>query len=112
MIRIDLILVQKKIFEAKSKAQFAIKNNRVYCNGKLIKKCNYLVNDNDTFEIKGTLLPFVSKRGLKLEKAIKMFKVGLTDEKMIDIGSSTGVFSGCAIQNSILEIYVIDVESN
>lgn len=112
MIRIDIALVQKKIFETRNKAQFAIKNNLVYCNGMLIKKNNYLVSEEDVLEVKGDLLPYVSKGGLKLEKALKKFNIKLKGKNMIDIGSSTGGFSDCALQNGISKIYAVDVGSN
>lgn len=109
MRRIDIELVARNLFNTRSKAQFAISSGNVYCNGKKILKNSYLVNDSDELTIHGNLLPYVSKGGLKLEKALKKFSINLEGKKMIDIGASTGGFSDCALQNGIEKIIAIDV---
>ena len=70
------------------------------------------MNSSDIIEIKGEKLKYVSRGGLKLEKAIHEFNIDLKGKILLDIGSSTGGFSDCAIQNGINEIYAIDVGSN
>ena len=112
MARIDIELVNRNIIDTRSKAQEAIKNGNVYCNNKCITKNSFQVMDSDTLEIKGELLKYVSRGGLKLEKALNEFNISLKDKIMCDIGSSTGGFSDCAIQNGVKEIYAIDVGSN
>lgn len=112
MPRIDIELVNRKLIETRAKAQEAIKNGIIYCNDKCITKNSFNVDENDILTIKGELLKYVSRGGLKLEKAIETFKINLTDKIMCDIGSSTGGFSDCAIQNGIKKIYAIDVGSN
>lgn len=112
MTRIDIELVNKGIFESRSKAQNEIKNGIVYCNGKCVSKPSFDVNSSDIIEIKGEKLKYVSRGGLKLEKAIHEFNIDLKGKILLDIGSSTGGFSDCAIQNGISEIYAIDVGSN
>lgn len=109
MTRIDIELVRRGIFETRNKAQNEIKNKIVYCNNICITKPSFDVSDTDTLEIKGEKLKYVSRGGLKLEKAIKEFNIDLKDKILIDIGSSTGGFSDCAIQNGILKVYAIDV---
>lgn len=112
MTRIDIELVKRGIFETKNKAQNEIKNKIVYCNNVCITKPAYDVTDTDIIEIKGEKLKYVSRGGLKLEKAIKEFNIDLKGKILIDIGSSTGGFSDCAIQNGIKKVYAIDVGTN
>lgn len=112
MTRIDIELVKRGIFETRNKAQNEIKNKIIYCNNVCITKPAFDVTDTDIIEIKGEKLKYVSRGGLKLEKAIKEFNVDLKDKILIDIGSSTGGFSDCAIQNNIKKIYAIDVGTN
>ena len=112
MTRIDIELVKRGIFETRNKAQNEIKNKIVYCNNICITKPAFDVTDTDIIEIKGEKLKYVSRGGLKLEKAIKEFNIDLNDKILIDIGSSTGGFSDCAIQNGIKKVYAIDVGTN
>lgn len=109
MTRIDIELVKRGIFETRNKAQNEIKNKIVYCNNICITKPAFDVTENDIIEIKGEKLKYVSRGGLKLEKAIKEFNIDLNDKILIDIGSSTGGFSDCALQNGIKKVYAIDV---
>ena len=109
MTRIDIELVKRGIFETRNKAQNEIKNKIVYCNNICITKPAFDVTDTDKIEIKGEKLKYVSRGGLKLEKAIKEFNIDLKDKVLIDIGSSTGGFSDCAIQIGIKKVYAIDV---
>lgn len=109
MTRIDIELVKRGIFETRNKAQNEIKNKIVYCNSVCITKPAFDVTDTDIIEIKGEKLKYVSRGGLKLEKAIKEFNINLNDKTLIDIGSSTGGFSDCALQNGIKKVYAIDV---
>ena len=112
MARIDIELLNRNIIDTRAKAQAAIKSGVVYCNNKCITKNSFQVLETDIIEIKGELLKYVSRGGLKLEKALTEFNINLKDKIMCDIGSSTGGFSDCAIQNGIKEIYAIDVGSN
>ena len=112
MARIDIELVNRNLIDTRAKAQNAIKEGLIYCNDKLVTKCSLDVSENDIIEIKGELLKYVSRGGLKLEKALKEFSINLSGKVMCDIGSSTGGFSDCAIQNGVKEIYAIDVGSN
>lgn len=109
MTRIDIELVKRGIFETRNKAQNEIKNKIIFCNNICITKPSFDVTDTDIIEIKGEKLKYVSRGGLKLEKAIKEFNIDLKNKILIDIGSSTGGFSDVAIQNDIKKIYAIDV---
>ena len=109
MTRIDIELVKRGIFETRNKAQNEIKNKIIFCNNICITKPSFDVTDTDIIEIKGEKLKYVSRGGLKLEKAIKEFNIDLKNKILIDIGSSTGGFSDCALQNGIKKVYAIDV---
>lgn len=109
MERLDVMLVKKNIVTSRSKAQMEIKNNNVSVNGKVINKSSFLVSDSDNISINAEVLKYVSRGGLKLEKAIKCFNINLKDKVLLDIGSSTGGFTDCAIQNGIKEAICVDV---
>lgn len=112
MTRLDIELIKRKFFETRSQAQNEIKNGIVYVNGKKIAKNSYEIKEDDIIEIKGETLKYVSRGGLKLEKALKEFNINLTNKIMLDIGSSTGGFTDCALQNNVKEVIDIDVGSN
>lgn len=112
MRRLDNELIEKGWFKTRSKAQQAIKSGIVYCDEKQITKCGYEVGELTKIEIKGEVLKYVSRGGLKLEKALNIWNINLDEKVMIDIGSSTGGFSDCAIQNGVKKIYAIDVGSD
>lgn len=109
MKRLDNELLDRSFFKTKNKAQQAIKSGIIYCNDKQITKCGYEVSELTKIEIKGEVLKYVSRGGLKLEKALETWNIDLHGKTMIDIGSSTGGFSDCAIQNGVEKIYAIDV---
>lgn len=108
--RIDKELVLRNLVPSRTKAQELIKNNLVLCNGKIIDKANYLVDENDSLDIlESDKLKYVSRGGLKLEKAINEFHIDMTGLKLMDIGSSTGGFCDCALQHGAKSIVAIDV---
>lgn len=110
--RLDNYLVQNGIFISRQKAKYAVNNGNVYVNGNIETKVSKMIGIKDKVEIKGNLLPYVSRGGLKLEKAIKEFKILLTDKVCIDIGASTGGFTDCMLQNGASIVYAIDVGTN
>jgi 23S rRNA (cytidine1920-2'-O)/16S rRNA (cytidine1409-2'-O)-methyltransferase len=110
--RLDKYLVNNNMCLTRNKAVYAIKNNNIKVNGNIINKPNYLVDNNDHIEIIGELLPYVSKGGLKLEKAIKTFNIIFTNKEVIDIGSSTGGFTDCALKHGAKTVVCIDVGTN
>lgn len=112
MTRLDIELIKRKFFETRSQAQNEIKNGIVYVNGKKITKNSHEIKEDDIIEIKGETLKYVSRGGLKLEKALKEFNINLTNKIMLDIGSSTGGFTDCALQNNVKEVIDIDVGKN
>jgi len=109
MPRIDIELVNRNLFSTRSKAVLAIKDKIIYCDGKLVTKGGLEVSSESIIEVRGEMLPYVSRGGLKLAKAIEEWKIELDGRVMIDIGSSTGGFSDVAIKNNISKVYAIDV---
>ncbi len=109
MKRIDNVLVEKKYFPTRQKAQYAIKQKSVFIEGQLVDKPSKMIEEESTIEIRGKVLPFVSRGGLKLEKAIHVFGIDLQDKIVIDIGASTGGFTDCMLQNGTKKVYAIDV---
>ena len=107
--RLDKILLDKGYFETKSKAQSAIMAGDVKVNGETITKAGYLleVKEDTNFEIKS--MPFVSRGGYKLDKAIKDFKINIKDKICLDAGASTGGFTDCMLQSGAKKVYSVDV---
>lgn len=110
-MRLDLKLVDMDLFKTRSKAQDAIKSKLVKVDGKIITKTGYDVND-EVIEVSSNINPYVSRGGLKLEKAIRVFKIDLSNKKVLDIGSSTGGFSDCSLKHGASSIIAVDVGSD
>lgn len=109
-MRLDKALVEKGLVPSRTKAQELIKEKLVLVNGKVIDKSNYSINDSDLIEIKeNDKLKYVSRGGLKLDKAINEFNIDMTNLKVMDIGSSTGGFSDCALKHGASSIIAVDV---
>lgn len=112
MARLDIELVSRQICETRSKAQMEIKASNILVNNKIITKPSFDVKETDKITLNHEVLKYVSRGGLKLEKAIFEFKIDLTNKTMLDIGSSTGGFTDCALKNNIKEVICVDVGSN
>ena len=109
MIRLDLFLVQNGSFTSRQKAIDAIKAEKVKINDVIEKKPSHDVNLNDNIEIIFDQLTFVSRAGFKLDHAIKTFGIILKDKIILDIGSSTGGFTDCCLQQQAKLVYAVDV---
>ena len=107
--RIDIILTEKNFFESRAKSQAMIMEGKILVNGQKIDKAGTLIEENAKIEIIGEKLPYVSRGGLKLEKALKVFEIDLNEKICVDIGASTGGFTDCMLQNFAKKIYAIDV---
>lgn len=107
--RLDILLVNNGYFESREKARRAIMEGLVFVNGIREDKPGSQVDTSSEIEIKGNLLPYVSRGGLKLEKAINEFGLDLTGKVCIDIGASTGGFTDCMLQNGAAKVYSVDV---
>lgn len=111
-IRIDSWLVQNGFFDSRERAQLAIREGKVLCNGKLASKPSQNVQPGDSIEVAGDPLPYVSRGGLKLEKAIRVFQLDFSNKKVLDAGASTGGFTDCALKQGAAKVYAVDVGSD
>ena len=107
--RLDVILVKKKLVESREKAKSAIMSGLVYVGDKRVDKPGFLVNPDEEITVKGSPNPYVSRGGLKLEKALKVFDVSVKGKVFIDVGASTGGFTHCLLNNGARKVYAIDV---
>ncbi|WP_055667695.1 TlyA family RNA methyltransferase [Desnuesiella massiliensis] len=107
--RLDILLTNKGFFESREKAKANIMSGNVFVDGFRIDKCGEQVKVDALIEIKGETMPYVSRGGLKLEKAIREFKINLNEKKCFDIGASTGGFTDCMLQNGAEKVVAIDV---
>jgi len=110
--RIDVLLVEQGFFDSREKAKRSIMAGLVYDEHGRIDKPGQKVPFEAKITVKGDQLKYVSRGGLKLEKAIQAFNIDLTDLIMLDIGSSTGGFTDCALQNGAKLVYALDVGTN
>lgn len=110
--RIDLLLVEQGFFDSREKAKRAIMAGIVHNDHEIIDKPGTKVPVDMELFVKGSVMTYVSRGGLKLEKALKYFDITMTDRVMVDIGSSTGGFTDCALQNKAKRVYAVDVGTN
>jgi 23S rRNA (cytidine1920-2'-O)/16S rRNA (cytidine1409-2'-O)-methyltransferase len=110
--RLDVLLVERGLAETREKAKRSIMAGLVYTNEERLDKPGEKVKVDIPLMIKGNVLPYVSRGGLKLEKALKVFDVSVKDKIMLDIGASTGGFTDCALQNGAKMSYALDVGYN
>jgi 23S rRNA (cytidine1920-2'-O)/16S rRNA (cytidine1409-2'-O)-methyltransferase len=107
--RLDLLLVKKGYFETREKAKASIMVGKVFIDNIRFDKCGEKVKETANIEIKGEPMPYVSRGGFKLEKAIKKFSIALDGKTCMDIGASTGGFTDCMLQNGASKVFAIDV---
>ncbi|MEN8700922.1 TlyA family RNA methyltransferase [Bacillus infantis] len=110
--RLDVLLVERGLIETREKAKRAIMAGLVYTNESRLDKPGEKVGADIPLTVKGKLIPYVSRGGLKLEKAIKEFDVDISGKVLLDIGASTGGFTDCALQNGAKMSYALDVGYN
>lgn len=106
--RLDVTLVERGLCESRQKAQAAIMAGLVTVNGVKVSKAGAGVAESDVLEVKGPAIPYVSRGGLKLEKAMKLWNIDLTGKICADIGASTGGFSDCMLQCGAAKVYAVD----
>lgn len=107
--RLDVLLVNKGLSESREKAKRTIMAGIVYVNGEKEDKAGTTFDPEVEIEVRGNVLPYVSRGGLKLEKAIKEFGVSCEGKVCLDIGASTGGFTDCMLQNGAVKVFAIDV---
>lgn len=108
-IRLDVALVEGGFAESREKAKALIMAGIVYVNNQKSDKAGNTVKPDDVIEVRGETLKYVSRGGLKLEKAVNVFDFSLNDKICADIGASTGGFTDCMLQNGAKKVYAIDV---
>jgi 23S rRNA (cytidine1920-2'-O)/16S rRNA (cytidine1409-2'-O)-methyltransferase len=107
--RLDVLLVKKGIFQSRERARASIMAGEIFVEGQRVDKCGEKIREDAEIVFKGEELPYVSRGGLKLEKAIRKFGISLDGKVCIDIGASTGGFTDCMLQNGAKKVFAIDV---
>ena len=108
-VRLDDLLIKKGIAESKSLAQSLIISGRIYLGEKKLDKPGHAISDESNIIYRGPLHPWVSRGGIKLAHAIKIFKLSVKGLTALDVGSSTGGFTDVLLQNGAEKIYAVDV---
>ncbi|MEG1862311.1 MAG: TlyA family RNA methyltransferase [Oscillospiraceae bacterium] len=108
-IRLDQYVFQEGYAESRQRAQSLIMAGIVFVNNQKADKSGTMIKDTDRVEVRGKDLKYVSRGGLKLEKAIEEFSLSLQDKVCMDIGASTGGFTDCMLQNGAVKVYAVDV---
>lgn len=107
--RLDVLLVKKQLAQSREKAKAIIMSGIVYVDGQKEDKAGAVFSEEAEIEIRGNTLPFVSRGGLKLDKAFRVFPIDVKDMTCLDIGASTGGFTDCMLQNGAAKVYAVDV---
>lgn len=107
--RLDILLVEKGFFPAREKAKAAIMAGEVFVDGQKMDKAGSAVPVTAQIEVRGAKLPYVSRGGLKLAKALAVFQLDLQGAVLLDLGASTGGFVDCALQAGAAKVYAVDV---
>ncbi|ORT98942.1 RNA binding methyltransferase [Anaerovibrio sp. JC8] len=107
--RLDVLLVKKNLVQSRERAKTTIMAGLVIVDGNKIDKAGTMVKETADIRVLGNQIPYVSRGGLKLEKAIKEFGVELKGKVTADIGASTGGFTDCMLQNGAVKVFAIDV---
>lgn len=107
--RLDVLLVQRGLAASREKAKAVIMSGNVFVDGQREDKAGTTFDEKVDIVVRGKTLPYVSRGGLKLEKAVHQFGVELEGKICMDIGSSTGGFTDCMLQNGAVKVYAVDV---
>ena len=109
--RLDVLLVRRGLAESREKAKAVIMAGCVYVNDQKEDKAGAMFDETkiSNLEVRGNTLPYVSRGGLKLAKAMKQFDISLEGKACMDIGASTGGFTDCMLQNGAVKVYSVDV---
>ena len=107
--RLDMLMMERSLAPSREKAKAFIMAGDVYVDGQKEDKAGTMFPETVKIEVRGNTLPYVSRGGLKLEKAMKNFDVTLEGKVCMDVGASTGGFTDCMLQNGAVKVYSIDV---
>lgn len=110
--RLDVAMAELGLAESRQKAQAIIMAGQVFVNGQKVEKAGAPVGEDAKIEVRGKTLPYVSRGGLKLEKALTCWPISLLGAVCADIGASTGGFTDCMLQNGAEIVYAVDVGYN
>jgi 23S rRNA (cytidine1920-2'-O)/16S rRNA (cytidine1409-2'-O)-methyltransferase len=110
--RLDVLLVKRNLVESREKAKVIIMSGNVFVDGQREDKAGSTFSDTVNIELKGAPAKYVSRGGFKLEKAIEQYGVNLDGKICMDVGSSTGGFTDCMLQNGAIKVYAVDVGTN
>src|SRR5512143_2542308 len=108
-VRLDRMLVDRGLAESREKAQAVIAAGQVLVNGQRQDKAGTSVRADAEIRITGEALPYVSRGGLKLEAALREFRISVEGRTALDIGASTGGFTDCLLQHGCAKVYAVDV---
>ncbi len=107
--RLDVLLVKRNLAESREKAKAVIMAGIVYVDGQKEDKAGQTFEETAQIEVRGNTLKYVSRGGLKLEKAMECFGISLDGKVCMDVGASTGGFTDCMLQNGAVKVYSVDV---
>lgn len=107
--RLDILLTEKNFFDSRARAKAMIMAGKILVNGQKVDKAGTLIAPDAEIRILGEEMPFVSRGGLKLQKALDVFKIILSGKIAVDVGASTGGFTDCMLQHGAKKVYAIDV---
>ncbi|GAA0075965.1 TlyA family rRNA (cytidine-2'-O)-methyltransferase [Clostridium sp. CTA-5] len=107
--RLDLLLVEKGIISSRERAKACIMEGKVFVDGQRVDKAGEKISYEANIEYRGATLQYVSRGGLKLEKAMKSYDISLESKVCMDIGASTGGFTDCMLQNGAKKVFSVDV---
>lgn len=110
--RLDVLLVKRGLAESREKAKAVIMSGNVFVGGEREDKAGAMFDEKAAIQVKGGSLKYVSRGGYKLEKAIHTFHVDVEGKICMDVGSSTGGFTDCMLQNKAKKVYAVDVGTN
>lgn len=108
-IRLDVAVFEAGYAPSREKAKAIIMAGQVYVNNQKVDKAGTEIKPDDTLEVRGATIKYVSRGGLKLEKAMQEFPITLENKICMDVGASTGGFTDCMLQNGAVKVYSIDV---
>ena len=107
--RLDVLLTTRRLVESRERAKTTIMAGLVLVDGQKVDKAGTMVKADADIRLLGDALPYVSRGGWKLAKALETFGISLTGRRMADVGASTGGFTDCALQHGVDRVYAIDV---
>ena len=110
--RLDVLLVKRALAASREKAKAVIMTGNVFVNGQREDKAGAVFADDVNIEVKGAKDKYVSRGGYKLEKAVELWDILLEEKVCMDVGSSTGGFTDCMLQNGAKKVYAVDVGTN